>query len=190
MTCWSCLRIFPANFVARSTLDVFPSFASMSQWIVAVSSRQRQTLPQQKCIWLALHCALSSLALRGFYVTIWCLFHYTKIDTVSLCGGRKHCATPTLYCEFASCSGDAPFSAAGLIIFSNFCTLQIGEGSPVSSLLALGRLPQPGRSNLRHFVSHLWSFNPHRKGPLLCSRRLFHLFIPVSCQSNYFPQRK
>lgn len=190
MTQKSCLRIFPANFVACSTLVVFPSFALISQWIVEASQRQRQTLPQQKCIWLALHYALSSLALRGFYVTIWCLFHYTKIDTVSLCGGRKHCATPKLYCEFASCSLDVPFSTAGLIIFSNFCILEIGEGSPVSSLLALGRLPQPGSSNPRHFMSHLWSFNPHRKGLLLCSRQLFHLFIPVSCQSNYFPQRK
>lgn len=110
-------------------------------------------------------------------------FPYTKIDPVSLCHGRKSCSMPEPPCKLASGSQDAPIDV------SSFCVLEIGEGSQISSLLALGRLPCSGSSSPRHFMIHLWSFIPHRKG-LLCSRLLFHSLIPISCQSNYFPKRK
>ena len=109
----------------------------------------------EKCIWLALPCALSPLELKGFYVSLCCLCHYTKIDPVSLCHRIKYCCTPKQDWKLPSSSQDAPDSTSGLIISSNLYVLEIGEGSRVSSLWALGRLPHSGHSSPRHVMIHL-----------------------------------
>lgn len=83
------------------------------------------------------------------------LCHYTKIDPVSWCHRIKYCCTPKRYWKLPSSSQDALDSTSGLIIFSNLYILEIGEGSWVSSLWALGRLPHSGHSSPRHVMIHL-----------------------------------
>ena len=109
----------------------------------------------EACLWLALPRASSPLALKGFYVTMCCLCPYTKIDPGSLCHRIKYWCMSKQYWELPSSSQDAPDSTSGLIIFSSLYILEIGKGSPVSSLWALGRLPDSGRSSPRHVMIHL-----------------------------------
>lgn len=175
-------KVFTANFVAHSALDIFylpPWFPSGS--LKSARDRNRRCLSK-----MYLACLATCFVVPGTQMVLCnCVlpFPYSKIDPVSLCHGRKPHSTPEPPCKLVSGSQDAPIDV------SSFCILEIGEGSQLSSFLALGRLPCSGSSILRHFMIHLWSFIPHRKG-LLCSRLLFHLLIPISCQSNYFPQRK
>lgn len=141
-----------------------------------------------KCVWLALPYALSSLALKWFYVTMSLSFSLYQNRPCVLVSWKKTLLHALVLLQACIKLPDDPVSSSGLIIY-NCYILEIGEGSQVSSCLALGWLPPSGSSCLRHFMIHLCSFIPHRRGPL-CSRLLFHLLIPIACQSNYFPPKK
>lgn len=133
-----------------------------------------------KCTWLALQCALSSLALRWFYVTMWYLFHYAKIDNITM-SWEKTLLYPQgllqVYIKLPRCSS--------LYCWSNHILhlLHFGNrgGSPISSPLALGKLPHSRSSSPRHFMTHLWSFIPHGKKAYFaldsCSIYSYH-FLP------------
>lgn len=100
----------------------------------------------------------------------------------------------TLLCAEALLQAHIKLTRCSGFYFWSYHLLQLlrfGNRGRVTRFLALGAwkaaLLWKFQSKARHDSS--LSFIPHRKG-LLCSRLVFHLLTPISCQSNYFSQRK